>query len=702
MMKVLNQSIAAIICCALVSVLVLYPLPIHLKTHLPAYFDSMNKPISGDPMLFCWNLWWVGGWMNGEHDLLDCMFLNYPFGVNLAHHTLSVSNGILAAPMLKSMNLISVHNGLLIFHNLLTSVSMFGLGLTAGFSPFGAFITALIALLWPARVMHQCAHLNVAGVGWLGLSFWLLYLVFHSRRLFWILPCAAVVGLAALSGWYQILTLIMCSWSMLNWGSPKKIGSQLVKLVVIFTLAILFLLPMILPMLQNRESIPVRSTEEKVQYSITPAGLLTIPHMNYIRSAVCNETTYSVNNLETVGYLGIVTSFLLIIALWKKPSLCGPWIIGMVWITVLSFGPTIQLGYLNFPGPYRLLDLVPGLAAGRTPGRFFIGAGFLAAMSIGSLVSSLNWTRIKDKAMMLAVTLLLLLDYWPAPLPIIKPATPGYLDMLRNLNCQECSVFDIPASAETREYQYYQTFHGKPITGGFTARVPQDYYRRLEELPLMKAIADPSTAAKSLLSAKPELVADLLHIFKAPIVIFHKQAMGIVGTHVLPEIRLKIPGDLFYSDENSQVLRNIPGQDFWGDNPRWYFLNGWYGREIWDNVEYPVRWSRGLNPSVTFFAPEECDTLSCRFNIISAQQVSNQDQCVGVKVKGEKLTEFVISHPFKWVSKQFVIHGPFDPAGNKIEFECSSETIQTPLNSGGNTDFRPLSIAINGLILKKD
>ena len=110
----------------LLALLLTWPLLLHLGSHVPG--DGADDP----PLT--WNLWWVRyALLDLGTNPLDCNYLFYPLGINLAFYTLTVLNGLLSLALQAIFGLVAASNLLLLSSFIL--------------SAFGAFLLAYY-LLW--------------------------------------------------------------------------------------------------------------------------------------------------------------------------------------------------------------------------------------------------------------------------------------------------------------------------------------------------------------------------------------------------------------------------------------------------------------------------------------------------------------------------------------------------------------------------
>jgi hypothetical protein len=123
---------------------------------------------------------------------------------------------------------------------------------------------------------------------------------------------------------------------------------------------------------------------------------------------------------------------------------------------------------------------------------------------------------------LIAIAVLLLVDFLPSPIPLVALDRPAaYVELGRR---PAGAVLELPLGIRDgfgevgrldHRTLYYQTFHHQPILGGFVARLPQSLTRDLQASPTIRVLlqlsrgmgVDASEQAAGL-SAAPRLFGD--------------------------------------------------------------------------------------------------------------------------------------------------------------------------------------------------
>nr|HPQ40328.1 hypothetical protein [bacterium] len=562
-----------------IAAVAVWPLPLSLHSTLPTVSTYSVDPADSDPAMFCWNLWWTAGWLEGRHPLLFCRILHHPFGISLARHTLSTANGITAWPLTRTLGPVPAHNILLILHALFTTAAAYRLSRIFNTGRWASVIAALIFTWWPARIIHAACHLNLASTGWLVLS---LYLLAHAIRRDRPRRTAAAGLAAAVCGacsWHLFMGLFFLAPVIaLTVPDPEHHPVSSMKRVACSTaalgIAIILLLPLLIPLLQPDPDLPIRSRMEKEAYSIPPIRHLIPSEQssvfgNYIREKTAGPGG---NRIETTGYVGLSIIFLSIAALVSGSRTDRRLLAGAALLLLLSWGPTLKIGSLHLPLPYRLLDMVPGLSTGRTPGRFVIPAGLLLALIAGR---SLHQQSRRFPLFTAVMATLAAVEFCPAPMELIRftelPVWRAAVTLAEDSSGS--ALLPVPNDWTNRSYMLAQTVHQRPITTGFTARMPRTVFQRIDGIPWLKALSSPGAESLDTLAELTRSIpdsasgsghaADLIRLRDlldvTEIVTITGETVDLTGLDTIPGIGIESP--------ESYLLDRWSGPEYWGDPP---------------------------------------------------------------------------------------------------------------------------------------
>jgi hypothetical protein len=194
--------------------------------------------------------------------------------------------------------------------------------------------------------------------------------------------------------------------------------------------------------------------------------------------------------LEAVVSLSLVGLAILVLA-WARGWRPSSW-----WVTLslgfgfLALGPFVHIAGANtfFPGPWALLRYVPFFGLTRTPGRFAVVLTLGFAVLVASALASLGRTYPRRRAQMLAAAgVLMAFELLPAPRTLYSAAIPVIYARVAS-QPGDLRVLQLPfgirdgtssAGNFNARTMYFQTFHGKPLIGGYLSRVSERRFREV-------------------------------------------------------------------------------------------------------------------------------------------------------------------------------------------------------------------------------
>lgn len=193
--------------------------------------------------------------------------------------------------------------------------------------------------------------------------------------------------------------------------------------------------------------------------------------------------------LENVVSIPLVVCVLLVVA-WARGWRPSRWWIGIsASFGLLALGPFIHVGGMNtfIPGPWALLRYVPIVGMARTPGRFAVVMTLAIAVLFGLALTWLGRRSPRRRpALLTAVGAVLAFELIALPRQLHSAAVPTIYAHIAAAP-DDVRVLELPFGVRdgtssignfSARTQYFQTYHGKPIMGGYLSRVRR---RRLIE-----------------------------------------------------------------------------------------------------------------------------------------------------------------------------------------------------------------------------
>jgi hypothetical protein len=146
--------------------------------------------------------------------------------------------------------------------------------------------------------------------------------------------------------------------------------------------------------------------------------------------------------------------------------------------------------------PEAVLRWVPGVSNARMPGRAIVvvdlAVAVLGALALAAWRARSRWPNV----LLVSALSLIAIDLLPAPFPVVALDHPPLYDALRD-RPEHGTVCELPLGARdgfgelgTLDHRvlFYQTIHGRPIVGGFVARLPPSVLDAYRADPLISAL----------------------------------------------------------------------------------------------------------------------------------------------------------------------------------------------------------------------
>ena len=204
---------------------------------------------------------------------------------------------------------------------------------------------------------------------------------------------------------------------------------------------------------------------------------------------------------ENVASIPWTATFTVVLALlYRRLRLPRYWTMFTALMAVLALGPFVHVGGFNthIPTPWALLRYVPVIGAARMPTRLtvlvMLGVSVLLALAVREFRrrSSRPWVAPA------VVTMLLVLELMPAPRPVFSAHVPAFLKTIA-ADPRPVRVLYLPFGLRdglsstgdfTAYAQFLQTFHEKPLVGGYISRLPSHRVERFRQYRFFRLLID--------------------------------------------------------------------------------------------------------------------------------------------------------------------------------------------------------------------
>lgn len=534
---------------SLLTLIVTYPMPLHLGTRIIA-----NQPGQVDGFLGIWNVWWTAHALTTGQSPFVTPLLFHPQGLDLFWQTLSLPQGLLVLPVTLGAGPLPAYNLLILLSFILGGYFSFlfiSYALRNEADPrattLAAFIGGAIYAFAPFHMQKVLdGQLEVASVQWLPL--WALASLALLERRRW--PLALLSGAAllwvGLGTWYYGLFALIASGLMaLLWAlpdaerpAPGHAADDWLSAISLSTLlwgltpiAIWFLVmaPRLLSLMRTGDTLLGDARGEQQAYADLIAFWLPSPNHPLWGRAVTSfyerlhpgEILWNV----AIGLIGTALALYGVALAWRRH---WRWLALGLFAGAMALGAEIFIFGWNtgVPGPYALIRDLPGVRSSHRPNHFVLISILTTALfaAAGARALLVRTGRAAPTLAAALVAALIAIDGWAGALPLYQRAMPApYLHM----PAPDGVLLPVPLhiNFSNSENLWYQTRHHWPIIGGFIGREPP--YPLARYAPGIKELRFGQVERDDILSPGwPALARETLAAYQIRYVMFHHRSMG--------------------------------------------------------------------------------------------------------------------------------------------------------------------------------
>jgi hypothetical protein len=362
-------------------------------------------------------------------------------------------------------------------------------------------------------------HLNLSTVQWIPFyALFLLKFVGGGAKRSAILAVLFLI-LNALNSWYYVAYCSLLSLAVIFYPFDKlqldrsasvaspapgssfaarypffyRVGLRFVRVTLVLGAAAILLSPLLIPMVRLLRTTTLVGAHEPLRHSVDLFSFwVPGPPSTWAGWFEDVWISYAAQNREPgssayLGYTVIILSLITIIGRWWRRQALW-WLVVALGFTLLALGPQLQIDgqILGVSLPYGwLATILPMLSITGIPGRFVVmtslALSVLAAFGLATIADWLlskrrQWPadrprkRVAGVWISLAVGLLLVLEYLAVPLRLSSTELDEFYH-LAAAETEDYSILDIKWDANF--LMHAQTVHGKPLVGGWLARLPE-------------------------------------------------------------------------------------------------------------------------------------------------------------------------------------------------------------------------------------
>ena len=446
----------------------------------------------GDGLQNVWNLWWVGWAVRARQNPWFTYHLHYPGGTSLVAHTLVPFDGLIALPLRHFLTLVQAHNAIVVFSFVMGGVTAFwrSLGLTGRYG--GSLVAGGIFTFSSYHFAHAEGHLQLVSLEWIPL-FLLAWCSLLERPTLWRgAGAAGALLLVLLCDYYYFAfsllaaaIVLLCELASAEAGASSRRGALFRGLVVFGVVAVVGCGPLVIALLRLAMRDPLLGAHDPRVFSMDLLAPL-IPGGHW-RFHSCTQFFWGRlpgNIHESSVHWGLSAIVLAVVGWrWRRQLGCRhhSTVLGLLaTFALFALGPRLQvlgrpLGHVR--GPFAALEIVvPVLRLAGCPVRMsvmvFAALGILAGLGFAALWDSGSTRRVWAVCLLV----LLVVEYWPKPLPDTDPAVPELVTAMAALP-KDGGMLDVQRAIPDTAALYYQTIHEIPQTHGYIARMPRSVRR---------------------------------------------------------------------------------------------------------------------------------------------------------------------------------------------------------------------------------
>jgi hypothetical protein len=525
-----------------------------------------------------WTFWSVREALRNGVSPFFTTDLYFPQGVSLTSHNIAWFNIATWLPLQALFGRTAAYNLVFLLVITLNGFCMYLFARAVIRDRGAAFVAGFIFGFWPYTLSHY-DHANMMVLFWVPLTLLLLtrLIVEQNGRFRWGLVLATAVSLAmiGITRWQLLIMsspiLLAYPLYLLGKNQQARTRSLFLQLFAAGGLAALIMAPLAAPLIidQFTREFPEDVLLDEAIWGRTDLLAYFIPSINnslWARWVAPFYENFVVNKFYTpyLSYTAVLLALAGLLRRWRETWI---WLLSALLYFALALGPELAINgtaYPMIPMPYRLIEdwFVMGLI--RRPDRLNVFLSLPLAMMAGWgmawLLSILSSPRVRWGAGT-AVTLLLLLAYWPAPFATTALTLPAWYTAAAE-DGEPYAVLDLPINDRSYDkwYMAYQTLHGKPLATGHVSRRPREATVFLDSVPLLADLEARDQLPDPALNA----ITEQLHMLDSAgirYLVIHKQFAneGLQGAW-----REWLAVEPFHEDNELLVYRTAPqfGQDF--------------------------------------------------------------------------------------------------------------------------------------------
>ncbi len=229
---------------------------------------------------------------------------------------------------------------------------------------------------------------------------------------------------------------------------------------------------------------------------------------------------------------------------------------------------------IKIPLPFFIINYIPLVNNLRAPSRLslmlMLSLSVLSAFSLRFLLKEIKSLWLKYALFILLIAIISF-EYLAIPFPMFKTQIPAVYEKIKNENDRGV-ILEIPliwqdgfrmvgGNESQAIYMYYQTYHQRPIFGGYVARFPDSKIEYFKNTPIIKTIIklEEMGSQPTIIDFQKErkLARNFIASYKVKHVVIHRDYIYSYLHQYISEI---LPIEMIYQDKN-QIGYKISAQN---------------------------------------------------------------------------------------------------------------------------------------------
>ena len=642
-----GSNLYALLGYIILTLILTYPVIFRISSHIPGYFDVY---------IHVWNMWWV------KKSLIDLgvmpyytYYLFYPTGVSLVYHvTYGIFNSMISIPLQIIFGTLISYNIIWLFSFIMSGYGMYLLVKYLTNDEPASFIAGIIFAFCPYHFAHGLSHLAAMSSWTIPLYVLYLFKTTRENNKNNAILAAIFLALASLCDWHYTVYLIIFTglfllYYLYNDRSVLFNKAFVKRFLILVSLFGLVILPFIYPMLVefSHATYMTCSIIGSIVYSadivafFIPSTLHPI-FGQFVEGIYANFTGNQCEYTVFIGYTVLILALYSVLKVERKKIKF--WIFSSLIFFILSLGPILHInGIFLIPNPGLDLDplvqiiglssrgtgiaanilqsgipiplpgliipFIPLLNISRVQDRFtlmlMLSLAVIAGYGCKELFSRIN-NREKSrkiynkKIVACLITAVILFEFLAVPYPLSNASVPRiYEKIFTNSNSEDYAILELPFNGRfISEFMYYQTYHGKKLVGGATARTPPYAIKFTDNTPFIKQLYNPYPYLVNNYEQKDifvihnssKLTYNILNYYNIRYIVLHKDVEYYDYYKCFPQLSIDFESmnDLLkttlktipiYEDENLVIYNSRTVEP---PTPFLILDENWHEREYWD------------------------------------------------------------------------------------------------------------------------